>query len=457
MKNKRLRFFILLTFALFSVNMSAQSNYVDLVYASEKSVPAVVHIKSEFVSKGNSFDYYFPWLFGIDVRGAAPVIATGSGVIVSEDGYIVTNNHVVEDAISVEITLNDKRAYKANIIGTDPSSDLALLKIEENNLPYLEYADSDQTKVGEWVLAVGNPMNLTSTVTAGIVSAKARNINIIEGNRDGYAVESFIQTDAAVNMGNSGGALVNERGDLVGINTAIESGTGYYSGYSFAIPSNIVKKIISDLKDYGEVQRAVLGVQLREITSEFARQNNLKVLNGAYVAAVGYKSNAEKAGIKVGDVITRVNDKQIHTTSELIEKISQFRPGDDIIIYVNRNGKDEVLYATLSSKDDRQHSSNEYAADGSTLNSILGAYLSVPSEKELSEYNVTSGLLVNKVVEGGIFSNAGIKEGFMITKIDRVTITDIEQLSELLNYRTGGVLVEGKYSNGMKAYYGFGL
>ena len=454
MKKRVLEFVFLSIFAVVSANVAAQTGYVDLVSAAEKSVPAVVHIKTEFEQVGNSFDYYFPWLFGYGGRGSAPVIATGSGVIISGNGYIVTNNHVVENAISVEVTLNDKRSYKATVIGTDPSSDLALLKINESGLPYLVYGDSDKAKVGEWVLAVGNPLNLNSTVTAGIISAKARNINIIEGTRDGYAVESFIQTDAAVNMGNSGGALVNAAGELIGINAAIESGTGYYSGYSFAIPVNIVKKVIADLRDYGEVQRAVLGVSLKEINADFAKQNNLSVLKGAYVAGLSQNSNAAKSGIEVGDVITKVDDKNITSTSELIEKISQHHPGDKVAVTVNRSGVTNTFYVTLTSKNDVN--GTNFAAKGSNFNSLLGASLANPTAQELAKYNVSNGVLVENV-GNGVLKEAGIKKGFMITKVDRVTIRSVEQLTELLNSKSGGVLMEGKYENGMKAYYGFGL
>ena len=455
MKNRVLKVALALAFVFVSANINAQTGYVDLIGAAEKSVPAVVHIKTEFKQKTNSYDYYFNWLFGYGGNEMAPVIATGSGVIISYDGYIVTNNHVVDNAISVEVTLNDKRSYKAKIIGTDPSSDLALLKIDEKNLPYLSYGNSDECKVGQWVLAVGNPLNLNSTVTAGIISAKARNINLIEGNRDGYAVESFIQTDAAVNMGNSGGALVNEKGELVGINAAIESGTGYYAGYSFAIPVNIVKKVIGDIQQYGEVQRAMLGLSLKEITQDFANQNHLSVLNGAYVAGVNDNSDAAKSGIKVGDVITKINNKNISTTSELIEKVSQYHPGDNVSITVDRSGEAKSFNVTLASKEDMKKL-NPNVTTENVYNNIVGAVFVNPTSTELARYKASNGVLVSKVTDGA-FKNAGIKEGFLITKMDNITITNVDQLTDLFNNKTGGVLVEGRYSNGMKAYYGFGL
>ena len=446
---------------------------LDFTKAAESTINSVVSIKSFATRKqqqyyGNDFVDPFEFFFGPGFGGQQrkqqqqqqqqksepQPIGSGSGVIISEDGYIVTNNHVIDGAEKLEVTLNDNRKFNARVIGTDPNTDVALLKISATKLTPIVFGNSDNVKVGEWVLAVGNPLNLNSTVTAGIISAKARNINIIEGTRDGYAVESFIQTDAAVNMGNSGGALVNAAGELIGINAAIESGTGYYSGYSFAIPVNIVKKVIADLRDYGEVQRAVLGVSLKEINADFAKQNNLSVLKGAYVAGLSQNSNAAKSGIEVGDVITKIDDKNINSTSELIEKISQQHPGDKVAVTVNRSGATKTFNVTLTSKDDIN--GTNFAAKGGNFNNLLGASLSNPTAQELSKYNVSSGVLVENV-GNGVLKEAGIKKGFMITKVDRVTIRSVEQLTELLNSKSGGVLVEGKYENGMKAYYGFGL
>lgn len=271
----------------------------------------------------------------------------GSGVIVSADGYIVTNNHVVQDAVNITVTLNDKRVYKASVVGTDPSTDLALIRIDEKNLPFLAYGNSDDVKIGEWVLAVGNPFNLTSTVTAGIVSAKARDINIL-GSKG--AVESFIQTDAAINPGNSGGALVNTRGELIGINAAIASGTGYYTGYSFAIPVNIVKKVVDDFTRYGKIQRAYLGVYYREIDDQFAKDKGLNSLSGVYIDDVVAGGAAEKAGIRKGDIITNIQNKPVNGKSELMEVVSQLSPGDVITVAIVRDGKEISMPVKLISE-----------------------------------------------------------------------------------------------------------
>ena len=263
-------------------------------------------------------------------------ISGGSGVIISRDGYIITNNHVIDNSGKIEVTLFNNHSYTAKLIGKDPTTDLALLKINERNLPTIRYADSDEVEVGQWVLAVGNPFNLTSTVTAGIVSAKGRNINILQGL---YAIESFIQTDAVVNPGNSGGALVNMKGELVGINSAIMSESGGYEGYSFAIPSNLVKKIISDLKEYGKVKRAMLGIRIINVNEEIAADLNLQEVAGILVRRVDDGSSAQKAGLKMNDVIVAVNGKKTSTVPQLQEQVARFRPGDSISVDVIRNGR----------------------------------------------------------------------------------------------------------------------
>ena len=300
------------------------SHYVDLTEAAEHSIQAVVHIKTEFKQKNSAWDNYFSGSFWEEFFGVPygqsneyPVQAAGSGVIIASDGYIITNNHVVEDAEKITVTLNDKREFNATLVGTDAEADLALIKIEETNLPYLTFGNSDQVRIGEWVLAVGNPFNLTSTVTAGIVSAKARNLNIMDESSN---IESFIQTDAALNQGNSGGALVNVQGELIGINTAIASGTGYYTGYSFAIPSNIARKVANDLKTYGVVQRAYLGVSIMDITPQKAEELNLNSLEGVVVSLVDENGAARQSGLKEGDVILAINDTKTNSASELRER-----------------------------------------------------------------------------------------------------------------------------------------
>lgn len=312
--------------------LNIQTNYVDLTYAAEKSVHSVVHIKTEFMRKNSFWDDFFGENFLENFFGISsqyPVVAAGSGVIIDPNGYIVTNNHVVAEANKVTVTLNNKREYNATIVGTDPATDLALIKIDGKDLPHLSFANSDDVKIGEWVLAVGNPFNLASTVTAGIVSAKARNLNIL-GEQS--SVESFIQTDAAVNQGNSGGALVNTSGHLIGINTAIASGNGYFTGYSFAIPSNIAKKVIFDLKEYGVVKRAYLGVMVMEVTHKMAEELKLKDVQGVYITEVSPKGAAEAGNLKVGDIILNIDNHKLSSMSELREVMTQHSPGDVVTV-----------------------------------------------------------------------------------------------------------------------------
>ena len=329
-------------------SISIQANYVDLSYAAEKSVHAVVHIKTEFVRKNSLWEEFFgdrflEEFFGIK-SSQHPVVASGSGVIIDQSGYIVTNNHVVQDAQKITVTLNNKRAYNATIVGTDPQTDLALIKIDGQNLPFLTFANSDDVKIGEWVLAVGNPFNLTSTVTAGIVSAKARNLNILGDNA---SVESFIQTDAAVNQGNSGGALVNTTGNLVGINTAIASGTGYFTGYSFAIPSNIAKKVVEDLQNYGVVRRAVLGISMVEVDNQIAEELHLSEVKGIYIHSVEPNGAAALSGLTSGDVILEIDKHSVGTASELREILAQHSPKDKVSVKYIRKGTEKNIEVEL--------------------------------------------------------------------------------------------------------------
>ena len=338
----------------FSLTVSAQSGgrqYVDLTDAAEQSVHAVVHIKTQFLYQTSVWEDFFGDSFWSDFFGNSfpgttqhEVLGAGSGVIISPDGYIVTNNHVVEDAKEVTVTLNDRREFKATVVGTDPQTDLALVKIESSGLPVLEFGNSDDVRIGEWVLAVGNPFNLTSTVTAGIVSAKARNLNILGENT---SIESFIQTDAAVNQGNSGGALVNANGKLIGINSAIASGNGYYTGYSFAIPSNIARKVVDDLKQYGTVQRAYIGVAVVEIDNALADELNLSEVKGLLVRQVTADGAAERAGLRVDDIILALDGREINTVSELKEIVAQHSPGDNMAVTIRRNGQKQKINVTL--------------------------------------------------------------------------------------------------------------
>ena len=331
---------------------SASRSYVDLTSAAEQSVHAVVHIKTTFLYRTSGWDDFFSGSFWEDFFNfSSPfgtheqqVMGAGSGVIISSDGYIVTNNHVVENAQDITVTLNDKREFPATIVGTDPQTDLALIKIECAGLPTLTFGNSDQVRIGEWVLAVGNPFNLTSTVTAGIVSAKARNLDILGENT---SIESFIQTDAAVNQGNSGGALVNASGELIGINSAIASHTGYYTGYSFAIPSNIARKVVGDLKEYGMVQRAVLAVTIQEVDNNVAQELNLSQVKGVCITSVADDGAAYRAGLQQYDVITSINGSEVNSVSELREVMAQYSPGDRVEVAYLRNGSSHKTPLTL--------------------------------------------------------------------------------------------------------------
>lgn len=437
---------------------SSVGNTMDFTEAAEKSVNAVVHVKTTFELDGGyyTFDPVRQFFFGDGLYQKAPRIGAGagSGVIISEDGYIVTNNHVIDKASKVEVVLNDNKSYQASIIGQDPSSDLALLKIDATDLPRIAYGNSDQIKVGEWVLAVGNPFNLESTVTAGIISATGRDINILANGPNGAsAVESFIQTDAAVNPGNSGGALVNVNGELIGINAAIKSNTGSFAGYSFAIPVNIVTKVVEDLLKYGTVQRGFLGVSIRNLDQKTADEQGYKNLKGVYVADALDNGAAKQAGIKTGDIIFKVAEKEIKNVTELQERISQFSPGDRLLITVSRAG--ELIDIPLTLR-------NEYGDTDVTtknsmeLNNVLGASFNELSPDELKQLDIETGVQVSSLVSGKL-KNAGIQNGFIIIKVDGVSIKNASHLKDVFKEKSGGVLIEGKYPDGKKAYYGFGL
>lgn len=437
-------------------NATSSGVNTDFTMAAEKSLNAVVHIKTTAERANNlSYDPFAEWFFGYR-NNPQPYVqqGSGSGVIISGDGYIVTNNHVIQGADKIEVVLNDKRSYIAEVVGTDPNTDVALIKISEKELPYLNYGNSDMVKIGEWVLAVGNPFNLNSTVTAGIISAKGRN-NILAGKSN--PVESFLQTDAAVNPGNSGGALVNTNGELIGINTAIASNNGSYQGYSFAIPVNIVKKIVSDLSEFGAVQRAYLGISIRDIDAKFAEDANLKLLKGVYVNGLTNGGSAEDAGIEIGDVITKIQDVPVSSVSELQEQISKYRPGDKINVAVVRNNKDLNILTTLKSLDNTTSIVKRSEVKRSSIAS-LGAAFEEVNPDELSRLRLQNGVKVAKLSDGRLY-RAGIKEGFIITSIDKKKIGSFNDLEKILTAKTAGegVLIEGVYPNGMRAYVGFGM
>lgn len=442
---------------------AANAMETDFTVAAELSIHAVVHVKTKTPMRVQQFggfnDPFFEYFFGPQQQPRqqqeAPMQeGSGSGVIISNDGYIVTNNHVIDNSKEIEVTLNDNRTFKAKLVGADPNTDIALLKIEAENLPVIIFGNSDSVKVGEWVLAVGNPFNLTSTVTAGIVSAKARNIGIINSQ---MKIESFIQTDAAVNPGNSGGALVNTRGELIGINTAIASQTGSYAGYAFAIPTSIVKKVVSDIKEFGVVQRAVLGVSMGEITDKLAKDKNLKTMEGAYVAEVVENSAADKAGIKKEDVIIKVNDIAVKSPSQLQEQIGRFSPGDNVSITVLRDNKEMTFKAELKN---RQGNTSVVSADVNT--SILGAEFSAITPKQKAQFKLEYGLEV-KSVSKGKFQQAGIKAGFIIVKINNQAIRSEQDIATALDaaMNTSDQFkvfnVAGVYPNGKVNYYAINL
>ncbi len=439
----------------------------DFTMAAELTLHAVVHVKTKspvemqqgFGGGGGFGDPFFDYFFGPQQpqrrqqqqpQEAPMREGSGSGVIISNDGYIVTNNHVIDKSKEIEVTLNDKRTFKAKLVGSDPNTDIALLKIEAEKLPMVLFGNSDSVKVGEWVLAVGNPFNLTSTVTAGIVSAKARNINIINSQ---MKIESFIQTDAAINPGNSGGALVNTRGELIGINTAIASQTGSYAGYGFAVPSGIVKKVVSDIRQFGFVQRAVLGVSMQELTNEVAKEKNLKTMEGALVAEVVENSAAEKAGIKKGDIITKVNNNTTKSSSEVQEQIGRLSPGDKVNITVLRDNKELKLTAELKN---RQGSTQKESAEADI--DILGADFKVINDKLKDQFQLDYGMEVSSVNKGK-FQEAGIKAGFVIVKINNQAIRSIDDIKEVLNEALNTndkfkvLNIAGVYPTGKVSYY----
>ena len=425
---------------------------VDLTFAAQKSVDAVVHVTTLFSRQVYGFSNPFlDFFFGNQGRQfeTRPSYSSGSGVIISEEGYIVTNCHVIENAEKIEITLNNKKNFEAYVVGTDKNTDIALLKINENNLPFLEYGDSDSLKVGEWVLAVGNPFNLTSTVTAGIVSAKARNINLMNKK---YSIESFIQTDAAVNPGNSGGALVNTRGELVGINTAIASQTGSFTGYSFAVPISIVQKVVADLMEFGEVQRAFLGVIICDINSQIAKEHNLKTMEGVLIIEIEKESAAEKSGLKVGDIITAIGNSPVRTNAEFQDRISRLRPGQETIVSINRAGKTFDVKTVF-----QNYLGTTSIVEQTDLTKLFGSTLKAAQKKDIQHLGISGGVEV-VAVENGIMKNAGIRKGFIITFINGIKILNPQDIAETIKKSKNRVVfIEGVYYNGQRAIYTFGL
>lgn len=431
----------------------------NFIEASENSLNSVVHVTTKVETTTFQRDIFSEFFYGPGSGGREFKqfgSGSGSGVIISEDGYIVTNNHVIENAKEIQVTLNDNRKYDAIIIGADPSTDIAVLKIKEKGLKAIPLGNSDEIRIGEWVLAVGNPFNLTSTVTAGIVSAKARNINLL-GDRSGsnvVPIESFIQTDAAVNPGNSGGALVNTRGELVGINTAIASHTGSYSGYSFAIPVNLVQKVMLDLIDYGIVQRGYLGVQIADITQELKEEKKLSSVKGVYIAEVVEDGSADKAGIKSGDVILKIGNKDVNSVAAVQEEVGRRRPGDKLALTIrNAKGEESIEEIVLRNKDGE---TKLVSKEEISKNVALGATFRELTSKEQKELNIDHGVKI-QTLNAGKLKSLGLSEGMIVTKINNETITSVEQLTSKLNSLNKGVLLEIMTESGKRDYVGFGL
>lgn len=412
----------------------------DFTAASAISTPSVVYITT--VSANQNSNNWFDWYF--NGSGNNFVAGSGSGVIFSKDGYIITNNHVIQRAEKIEVVHN-KTTYQAKIIGTDPSSDIAVLKIEAENLPAITIGNSSLVKIGEWVLAVGNPFNLTSTVTAGIVSAKGRNINVVNSR---FPIESFIQTDAAINPGNSGGALVNTKGELIGINTAILSQTGSYTGYGFSVPVDIVKKVVSDIIKYSVVQKAFIGAEVNEINSSVAQQLNLSSLEGTYITYLQKGGAAEKAGLLKNDILLKLDEKVIESRSDFDEYIAYKSPGDKIKITYKRNNSLKETYVTLTNEEGTSDIVKRELFSSATL----GADFSTIPKVEKDKMGIQNGVrIVN--VRNGLVSRLGLQEGFIITSINRAPVSDPNEAIHILENIRGQVIIEGIASNGARTIY----
>lgn len=437
----------------------AKEKYPDLTYAAENAVQAVVNIEVTKTVQGQSTIDPFFQFFGIPQGYGAPSTreakAGGSGVLITADGYIVTNNHVVEGANTLKVKLYDGRTFEAKIIGTDPTTDVALLKIEGAEFPFLKFGSSDALRLGEWVLAIGSPFDLQSTITAGIVSAKARNLGAIPSQ---YSIESFIQTDAAVNPGNSGGALVNTAGELVGINTLIQSQTGSYIGYSFAVPSSIVQKVVVDLKEYGVVQRALLGISYQDITAEFleayGKEYGISEIGGAYVAEVVENGAAADAGIQKGDIITEIDGNTIGAKARIGEIIATKRPGEKVKISIKRDGKVKHFEVTLRNKAGKTEPVSKQ--DLASLQSLGGAFEDV-SRRVAQNLGIKGGVKVTQVHEGGFLDKARVRPGFVITHLNEVAVGSVAEMESLLESGKVGdkvTSVDGIYpSTGRSASY----
>ena len=437
-----------------TVNL-AQTDYPDFTYAAESAVDAVVFVKVTIRKEQNyNIDPFLQYFFGFGNGMPREQQGSGSGVIIRPDGYIVTNNHVVSGATKIEVTLNNNKTYEAKIIGTDPATDVALIKVDAEGLPTVPFGDSDKLRLGEWVLAIGSPLGyeLRGTITAGIVSAKGRSMGASRDPREQnqLKIESFIQTDAAVNPGNSGGALVNKAGELVGINTAIVSQTGAYSGYSFAVPVNIVKKIVDDLIDFGSVRRAVLGVRMGTVTEEMAKELKLSVNKGVYIGEVSAGSAADQAGIKKGDVILSVDGEEMKEASELQVKVNSYRPGDTAKVLVNRDGKEKEFTVTFAGTAEKTGT-----VDSEGLVAFYGSKLRKASDETLSRLGIKQGVEVVSVGPGKLL-DAGAAEGFVILRVNDEPVSTPQEVVNLAKKAKRTVYIEGVTVSGRTSYFAFG-
>ncbi|WP_028296554.1 Do family serine endopeptidase [Olivibacter sitiensis] len=429
---------------------------VDFTQAAAAVAPAVVHIKTTYEGKGSSgrdpFQDMFEEFFGAPrsqrQRRAQPATASGSGVIISADGYIITNNHVVEDADKISVEMTNKKVFDAKVIGRDPNTDLALIKINATGLPIVKLGDSDNVQIGEWVLAVGYPLGLQSTVTAGIVSAKGQNLGILsqqQQQQQGFgqsdeipvssAIESYIQTDAAINKGNSGGALVNAKGELIGINAALASPTGYYTGYGYAIPVNLAKKIADDFVKFGTVKRGFVGVTFTELDAAKAKELNVSEINGLYVQDIVPKGGAADAGIQKGDVITKVDGKDIYSSSDLQETVGRMRPGDKVKLTYSRAGKEKDVTVTLKENESASSSSKEESAakrSGTEIYNKLGAGFVPVTDAQKKKLGIESGVVVSEVRRGGWFEYYGVSRGLVITHVNGKAVNNVDQVESAL-------------------------
>ena len=433
-----------------TVNLS-QDNWPDFTYAAESAVDAVVYVKvvstqTQQQAPSSIFDFFFGFPEG-GMPQQRERVGSGSGVIIREDGYIVTNNHVIDEATRIEVTLNNNQTYPATLVGTDPATDVALLKVEATGLPVIPFGDSDKLRLGEWVIAIGSPYDLRSTITAGIVSAKGRSMP----SNGEFKIESFIQTDAAVNPGNSGGALVDKAGNLVGINTAIISQTGSYTGYSFAVPSNIVKKIAYDLMDFGSVKRAVLGIAMKPIDDKIAEELKLSSRNGVYIDEVSKSGAADKAGIKAGDVLIAIDSTKITNPASVQEAVSRFSPGDNAVVTVLRDGKELKLDVTFKGT---SQDTGTVSEDGSIA--FYGSSIKAADEETLERFGLKGGVQIVELGPGKLME-AGAVEGFIILYVNDHPVKTPQEVIDIVKKSKRTVFIEGVTPSGRTGYFGFGV